>query len=288
LRGGRWPLGPAFTYLLTLAGAPSVPRAQSFPQRYPFRVDARLPPIAISARTPLADGNIALFADRWKLIDADTLPAYLAFIRVHPEKARALVATPLSQRVTGYRLLARAGQLAAGALTRWDVDLRAAPPGPRTPGARAARRPLQATATVIDLASAPTRQSAGFAAGTASRVWMSPGRVPFDVTVTLPGGRAYHAQAEMAVMLSSTRAGDPDRQNKLSGDPPSYEAIRTATALYVRYANGEQEYYNTARDPFELDNIASSGVPAALRTALAALANCHGGASCWAAAHLPR
>ena len=63
---------------------------------------------------------------------------------------------------------------------------------------------------------------------------------------------------------------------------------RTATALYVRYASGEQEYYNTARDPFELDNIASSGVPAALRTALAALASCHGGASCWAAAHLPR
>ena len=41
------------------------------------------------------------------------------------------MATPLSQRVTGYRLLARAGQLAAAALTRWDVDLRAAPPGPR-------------------------------------------------------------------------------------------------------------------------------------------------------------
>ena len=91
------------------------------------------------------------------------------------------------------------------------MDLRAAPPGPRTLGARAARRPLQAAATVIDLASAPTRQSAGFAADTGSRVWMSPGRVPFDVTVTLPGGRAYHAQAEMAVMLSSTRAGDPDR-----------------------------------------------------------------------------
>ena len=42
------------------------------------------------------------------------------------------------------------------------------------------------------------------------------------------------------------------------------------------------------RDPLELDNIASSGVPAALRDALADLANCHGGASCWAAAHLPR
>ena len=209
--GHRWPLGPAFTYLLTLAGAPSVPRAQSYPQRYPLRVDAWLPPIAISARTPLADGNIAIFADRWKLIDADTLPAYLAFIRDYPDRARAVVAIPLSRRVTGFRLLARAGQLAAGALTRWDVDLRAASSGPRTPSARPAWRPLRAAATVIDLTGAPTRQSAGFAAGAASRVWMNPGRAPFDVTVMLPGGRAYHARAEMAVMIGSARAGEPDR-----------------------------------------------------------------------------
>jgi arylsulfatase A-like enzyme len=83
-------------------------------------------------------------------------------------------------------------------------------------------------------------------------------------------------------------AGDPDRQNKLSGNPPSYEAVRTATALYVRYASGEQEYYNTAGDPLELHNIAPAGVPAVLRNTLAALQNCHGGVSCWAAAHLPR
>jgi N-acetylglucosamine-6-sulfatase len=80
--------------------------------------------------------------------------------------------------------------------------------------------------------------------------------------------------------------GDPDRQNRLSGDPPSYEAVRTATALYVRYVSGEQEYYDTARDPLELDNIAGAGVPVDLRRALAALQNCHGGVSCWAAAHL--
>jgi arylsulfatase A-like enzyme len=79
---------------------------------------------------------------------------------------------------------------------------------------------------------------------------------------------------------------DPDRQSKLSGDPPSYEAVRTANALYVRYASGEQEYYDTARDPLELDNIAAAGVPAALRKALAALKICHTGVSCWAAAHL--
>ena len=62
--------------------------------------------------------------------------------------------------------------------------------------------------------------------------------------------------------------------------------MRTANALYVRYASGEQEYYDTARDPLELDNIAAAGVPASLKKALAALKNCHTGVSCWAAAHL--
>ena len=62
---------------------------------------------------------------------------------------------------------------------------------------------------MIDLASPPTRESAGFAAGTDSRVWMNPDRGPFDITVALPGGRAYRARAAMAVMLSSTAAAIP-------------------------------------------------------------------------------
>ncbi len=80
--------------------------------------------------------------------------------------------------------------------------------------------------------------------------------------------------------------GDPDRQAAPSANPPSYEAVRTANALYVVYASGEQEYYDTARDPLELDNIAATGVPASLKKALAALENCHSGVTCWAAAHL--
>jgi hypothetical protein len=40
---------------------------------------------------------------------------------------------------------------------------------------------------------------------------MNRARAPFDLTIALPGGRVYHARAEMAVMLSSARAGDPDR-----------------------------------------------------------------------------
>ena len=53
--------------------------------------------------------------------------------------------------------------------------------------------------------------------------------------------------------------------------------MRTATALYVRYAGGAEEYYDTATDPYELDNLSGKGVPAALRHALSALENCHAG-----------
>ena len=80
--------------------------------------------------------------------------------------------------------------------------------------------------------------------------------------------------------------GDPDAQNAMHADPPSYEAVRTASALYVRYANGDQEYYNTATDPSELDNLASKGIPADLPRALNAMENCHTAATCWSAAHL--
>jgi hypothetical protein len=207
--GYRWLLGRAFTYLLTLAGTPSVPGARSYPERYPLTVDAWLPRIAVSARTPLADGNIAIFTDRWKLIDTDTLPAYLTLLRDHPDRARALVATPLPQRVTRYRLLVRGSQLTAAALTRWDVKLQAAP-GPRTCGGRLTK-PSQTATTVIDLTSTPTRESAGFAAAAGSRVWMDARRAPSAITVTLPGGRAYQAHAQMAAMLASAPAGNPDR-----------------------------------------------------------------------------
>ena len=63
---------------------------------------------------------------------------------------------------------------------------------------------------MIDLASAPTRSRPASPPAPAA-VWANPGRVPFDVTITLPGGRAYHARAEMAVMLGSAPAGNPDR-----------------------------------------------------------------------------
>ena len=208
--GHGGPEGPAFTYLLTLAGAPSVPGAHSYPQRYPLTFAARLPRGAISARTPLADGNIAVFANRWKLIDDDTLPRYLAFVRDQPEQAHALVATPIQTRMARYRLLARVPGLTAAALTGWHVDITAA----RGPLSRAAAAPVRTAAAVgamIDLTRPPTRESAGFGAGADSRIWMNSGREPVDVSVNLPGGRVYHARAAMAVMLSQADTGEPER-----------------------------------------------------------------------------
>ena len=78
--------------------------------------------------------------------------------------------------------------------------------------------------------------------------------------------------------------GDPDRQNAEQADPPSYEAVRTAHALYVRYADGEQEYYDTSNDPYELHNLGAAAVPPAISSQLTALQTCHGATACQAAA----
>jgi arylsulfatase A-like enzyme len=51
-----------------------------------------------------------------------------------------------------------------------------------------------------------------------------------------------------------TPNGDPDRQTNSSGNPPSYEALRTKDELYVEYVDGEREWYDLRKDPDQLDN----------------------------------
>jgi N-acetylglucosamine-6-sulfatase len=82
--------------------------------------------------------------------------------------------------------------------------------------------------------------------------------------------------------------GDPDAQDALSGNPTSYEAMRTGRFLYVEYRDGEREFYDLRTDPDELHNTADRLSPAEvsdLHTELARLENCHSGASCWSAGH---
>lgn len=86
----------------------------------------------------------------------------------------------------------------------------------------------------------------------------------------------------------NTAQDDPDRQKKESGNPPTYTAIRTEQGNYVEYVNGEHEYYDRRRDPYELDNIYSQLSPelqAKLHDTLVKLAQCHG-ADCAAAGRM--
>jgi arylsulfatase A-like enzyme len=81
---------------------------------------------------------------------------------------------------------------------------------------------------------------------------------------------------------------DPDHPAPGSGNPTSYEAIRTPNAVYVEYRGRAREYYRIDRDPFERVNVfpqLSRRERASLHATLTALANCHGGAACWAAAN---
>jgi arylsulfatase A-like enzyme len=82
--------------------------------------------------------------------------------------------------------------------------------------------------------------------------------------------------------------GDPDAPLAGSGNPPSYEALRSRGELYVEYADGERELYDLTSDPFQLDNLAAEVPPerlARLSAELAQMAGC-GAAECWAAGKL--
>jgi arylsulfatase A-like enzyme len=83
---------------------------------------------------------------------------------------------------------------------------------------------------------------------------------------------------------------DPDFQQPASGNPTTYEAMRTRRFLYVEYSDGEREIYNLVNDPFELHNLAGGLTLLQLEELHAEILNlerCHDGLSCWSAMHVP-
>ncbi|MEA2160195.1 MAG: N-acetylglucosamine-6-sulfatase [Solirubrobacteraceae bacterium] len=88
---------------------------------------------------------------------------------------------------------------------------------------------------------------------------------------------------------SEASTANPDAQTGLSGNPNSYEAMRTRRFLYVEYDNGEREFYDLQSDRYELHNLAAGLDPqrlALLHEQLAHLRDCHTGSACWAAGHV--
>lgn len=79
---------------------------------------------------------------------------------------------------------------------------------------------------------------------------------------------------------------DPDAPVARSGNPPTYEAMRTRAGLYVEYAGGEKEYHDLAADRDELRNTFTSlshEEKMSLSAELDALKSCRGATRCQAA-----
>ncbi len=170
-------------------------------------------------------------------------------------------------------------RLLPGKLTAFDTDIRV-PLIVTGPGVPAARTVSQMTENIDlcpsfeELAGAPV-----------------PGSVDGHSLLALMHGlRAANWRREILVEHHGRviDAGDPDLPAQGSGNPPSYEAIRSRQSLYVEYDTGEREYYDLRLDPFELRNIAAQLTPAHLRRlhrTLLRIEGCHGARACWRTQH---
>ncbi len=73
---------------------------------------------------------------------------------------------------------------------------------------------------------------------------------------------------------AAARATPGGSEGELRGSVlvPSYTALRTADLLYVEYEGGERELYDLGKDPYELENLASTADPTELMRLSASLA----------------
>ncbi len=166
-------------------------------------------------------------------------------------------------------------RLLPGKLTAFETDIRV-PFVVRGPGVPAGRK-VDALVQNTDIA--PTFEAL---AGAVPRPDMD-GR---SLAGMIHGGAVPDDWRDAAIVEhthTDRKSNDPDNQTPASGDPPSYEALRTRTATYVEYHDGEREYYDLRRDPEQLHN-AYGDLTATERARLSArlqqLVSCHGAARC--------
>jgi arylsulfatase A-like enzyme len=171
-------------------------------------------------------------------------------------------------------------RLAAGKQTAFDTDVHVpfVATGPGVPSGRT----VSAPAENIDLC--PTFTALGGAKPTGADGHSLAGPIKGQTP-----GADWRDAALVEHHGPNTAKDDPDHQNKASGNPPTYAALRTTTATYVEYADGDREYYDRRTDPYELNNSyhsLSSARRDQLHTTLGRLRDCHGDAACTKAAQL--
>ncbi len=249
------------------------------PRPKSFDVLPKNPPAWLARHQPLTAAEIATInsAFRRRVQAVQAVDAMIARIE------RALSAAGVARNTyivfssdnglhTGeYRLM-------PGKMTAFDTDIHV-PLVVAGPGVPAGRR-TGAIAENIDLAKTFTGLAGTTLAGDGhSLVSLLHGRQP----------TGWRSAALVEHHGPDLDGGDPDFQQSPSGNPRTYEAMRTAQFLYVEYNNGEREFYDLRHDPFELDNLArrlTAASRARLHRELNAIRNCHTGTACWTAMHV--
>jgi hypothetical protein len=202
MTGHRPPSGLLFTYALTVAGSPAIPGALTYPAVFPYTLAAALPRhTRVALRTPLPAGNLAVFADRWRLIERNTLPAYQHLITAESAELRELIERPIAERTRRFRLARRTGAVAWTLLTHWRLAIEPVIAAPVAAG----------NEVEIDLTAPPSRDAVGMTEGSSDRIWAQPHRQLFQLVVTLPNGRAFRSEATLAVLLSPNPDANPTR-----------------------------------------------------------------------------
>ncbi|KSU70785.1 hypothetical protein GA0061083_3758 [Pseudarthrobacter enclensis] len=131
------PGGEAVTYMVTLAGEPSIPGARSYPEVFPYTFSVESPgpqnvpftnwenptQFRTDFTTGFPDGNIANADQRWELIRQDTLPAYQNLLATDPDRAARIIGSNFDDRVDQYRPTNNIPQIMDRFLDGFDAEV---------------------------------------------------------------------------------------------------------------------------------------------------------------------
>jgi arylsulfatase A-like enzyme len=290
----------AVRFIQQAAGTPFLIEIATFAPHAPYTPaprDAEALPGVRAPRTPAFDAAPGADAPKWltrhrplsiadvALIDRDyrkRAQSVLAVDKMLGELHAALVATGAEKNTyvifssdNGYHM--GEYRLMPGKMTAYDTDIRVPliVTGPGVP----AGRTIEAIVENVDLC--PTFTELGGATAFAN----VDGR---SLVPLLHGDEVIEWRTAALVEHHGPvkDRADPDMPAIRSGNPPTYEAMRTRSSLYVEYADGTKEHHNLAADPHELHNSFSSlpsAEQAALHVALDGIVNCHDAKACWTA-----
>lgn len=131
------PGGEAVTYMVTLAGEPSIPGARSYAGVFPYTFSVESPgpqnvpftnwdnptQFRTDFTTGFPDGNIANADQRWELIRQDTLPAYQDLLASDPDRAAQIIGSDFDSRVDQYRPTNNIPQIMDRFLEGFDAEV---------------------------------------------------------------------------------------------------------------------------------------------------------------------